>query len=120
MAEDYVSIFADELYPMVSLLKTYIKTHSGEDKLTAYAVKLNSHAGDRAVHTVFSADLNTVDSLLTSTERKVLRMITNAYTNQEIADELKITLRTVKAHTGKIYEKLGVKNRVQCLKKVKP
>jgi LuxR family maltose regulon positive regulatory protein len=120
MAENYVNIFADELNPMASLLEAYIRKHTGGDKLEAYAIKLNSQTRDRCIHAVFSPDPGALDSLLTSTERKVLRMITNAYTNQEIAAELNITLRTVKAHTGRIYEKLGVKNRVQCLKKVKP
>jgi LuxR family maltose regulon positive regulatory protein len=120
MAEDYVNIFVDELSPIVSLLEMYIRKNPGGNGLTAYASKLLNHARERSSHTVFSADSNTIDNLLTSMERRVLRMITNTYTNQEIADELKITLRTVKAHTGKIYQKLGVKNRVQCLKKVKP
>ena len=45
-------------------------------------------------------------------------MMVKAYTNQDIAKELGITIRMVKAHTGSIYQKLGVNNRMQCVKKV--
>lgn len=56
-------------------------------------------------------------NILTHAEKKVLQCIVNARTNQEIADELGITLSTVKAHTGSIYRKLEVKSRVQYMKK---
>lgn len=49
---------------------------------------------------------------LSKREKEVARLIYDGHTNQEIADITSITLRTVKAHTSSIYEKMEVKDRV--------
>lgn len=51
-----------------------------------------------------------VDLPLTSREKEVLRLILKEYTNQEIADELYISPRTVDAHKRNLLEKTGSKN----------
>lgn len=49
---------------------------------------------------------------LSKREKEVAKLIHSGHTNQEIADITSITLRTVKAHTSSIYEKMQVKDRV--------
>jgi DNA-binding NarL/FixJ family response regulator len=51
-----------------------------------------------------------VDLPLTSRETEVLRLILKEYSNQEIADELFISPRTVDAHKRNLLEKTGSKN----------
>ncbi|MGA1931985.1 response regulator transcription factor [Arcobacter sp. YIC-464] len=51
-------------------------------------------------------------SILTQREKEVALLVIKKYTYQEISDELKISLRTVKAHTKNIYEKFNVLNRL--------
>lgn len=51
--------------------------------------------------------------LLTNRENEVLQLISKGYTNQEIADELFITLKTVKTHVSNILSKLDVEDRTQ-------
>ena len=51
-----------------------------------------------------------VDLPLTSREEEVLHLIIKEYTNQEIADELFISTRTVDAHKRNLLEKTGSKN----------
>lgn len=46
-------------------------------------------------------------------ESEIIRRICQGKTNQEIANELFITLQTVKDHTSRIYLKTSVKNRTQ-------
>lgn len=46
-------------------------------------------------------------------EKQIILEICKGKTNQQIADELFITLQTVKDHTHNIYKKVNVKNRVQ-------
>lgn len=113
--EGYIRSFVDELDPMVSLLELYIERHNEEDRFAAYAQKLLSQTKDAVKHLTFIVSPNRLVKLLTPTELKVFNCILNAYDNTKIAAELRITLRTVKAHTGSIYHKLGVKNRLQCL-----
>ena len=52
---------------------------------------------------------------LTEREREVLRLIGDGYRNQAIAEELVVTLNTVKKHTSNIYGKLGVRSRTQAI-----
>lgn len=47
---------------------------------------------------------------LTEREIEVLQLITNEFTNQEIADKLFISVRTVDAHRRNLMEKIGAKN----------
>lgn len=50
---------------------------------------------------------------LTAREREVLLLIAEGYANQEIADALFITLKTVKTHVSNILTKLEVDDRTQ-------
>ncbi len=50
------------------------------------------------------------NSPLTKREEEIIRLISNQLTNQEIADKLSISLRTVDTHRRNLLQKLGVKN----------
>lgn len=52
-------------------------------------------------------------ALLTDRERQVALAVADGASNKEVARQLGITERTVKAHTGAIFEKLGVRDRMQ-------
>jgi DNA-binding NarL/FixJ family response regulator len=52
---------------------------------------------------------------LTEREREVLRLIVSGATNQDIADQLRIGLGTVKHHVRAIFGKLGARDRVQAV-----
>ena len=49
---------------------------------------------------------------LTARERDILGLLAKGYENQRIADELFISLKTVKTHVSAIIAKLGVQDRV--------
>ena len=50
---------------------------------------------------------------LTERELQVARLVARGASNQEISDELFLSLSTVKTHLGKIQEKLRARNRVE-------
>lgn len=52
---------------------------------------------------------------LTSREMEILLLMTDGKTNQEIADELYIALKTVKTHVSNILSKLAVQDRTQAV-----
>ncbi len=56
---------------------------------------------------------------LSKRETEILEQINLGKTNQEIADELFISLSTVKSHVSNLFSKLDVKNRVQAIQKAK-
>jgi len=51
-------------------------------------------------------------STLTGREQEVARAVANGSSNKEIARQLKITERTVKAHIGSIFQKLKARDRL--------
>lgn len=59
------------------------------------------------------ADLSARLATLTPQQFKVLARVAEGRLNKQIADELGIQERTVKAHMSAIFEKLGVRNRTQ-------
>lgn len=52
-------------------------------------------------------------------EREVLQLMATGLSNQEIADQLFVSLNTIKTHGSKIFEKLDVKRRTQAIEKAK-
>jgi two-component system response regulator NreC len=53
---------------------------------------------------------------LTSREIEVLRLIAQGYTNNQAADKLKISVRTVEYHRGNLTTKLNLRSRVELMK----
>ena len=50
---------------------------------------------------------------ITTREQEIIRLICQGKSNKEIENELYISIQTVKDHIYNIYQKTGVKNRVQ-------
>jgi DNA-binding NarL/FixJ family response regulator len=50
--------------------------------------------------------------LLTAKEKLVAELVAKGFTNKEVAKQLAITDRTVKAHLTAVFDKLGVRDRV--------
>jgi len=57
--------------------------------------------------------------LLSSRELEVLGLIAQGNSNQQIAEQLFISLHTVKTHARRIHSKLGVERRTQAVAKAK-
>jgi DNA-binding NarL/FixJ family response regulator len=53
---------------------------------------------------------------LTKREHEVLELVASGKTNQEVADELFISIKTVETHKTNILEKLGLKNTVELVR----
>jgi DNA-binding NarL/FixJ family response regulator len=47
-------------------------------------------------------------SVLTSRELEVLKLVAEGRTNQEIADQLSLSIKTVQAHRANVMAKLGL------------
>ena len=59
--------------------------------------------------------LNTDKEQLTPREQQVLALLTEGYTNKEIANKLFISEKTVKSHMNNIFKRLNVSGRLQAI-----
>ncbi|MBI2866227.1 MAG: response regulator transcription factor [Chloroflexi bacterium] len=55
-------------------------------------------------------------NLLTDREKQVLKLVAEGHTNQEIADLLGLSVKTVMAHRASIMDKLGLHSRTELVK----
>jgi LuxR family maltose regulon positive regulatory protein len=98
------------------LLATFETEIQGEEKRVISPVEDPRSKADRA------PPLPSPPALiepLSERELEVLQLIAEGLSNQEIAQRLFISLRTVKWHTSNIYGKLGVKNRTEAAAKAR-
>lgn len=56
---------------------------------------------------------------LSQREMEVLELMSQGFTNQQIADKLFLSIHTIKTHGSNLFMKLDVKNRTQALIKAK-
>lgn len=101
-------------FPMGYLVKPF----KPEDLYMALEVALTNYlrAGAAGKPALTRQRLN--DNLLDPVSRReweVLELLLSGKTNQEIADELFVSINTVKTHLSHLYHKLGVESRAQVL-----
>lgn len=81
--------------------------------------------GRRYVHPLLGARLAAVETtaagraardLLSNREHEILRLLALGHTNQEIAKELFLSVRTVETHRARIVKKLGVNTRAELVR----
>jgi len=107
--EGYVRVFVDEGLPMARLLRRMLTRSSASE----YVLRLLEALGESANIEIPVAS-KLVESL-SQRELEVLRLIVDGATNKEIADELVLTVNTVKRHISNIFGKLHVSNRAQAI-----
>jgi LuxR family maltose regulon positive regulatory protein len=107
--EGYTRSFLDEGEPMTRLLCQAQSRQVG----SGYAAKLLAGIDKSSGMVLPSMEL--LIEPLTMRELEVLKLIKNGCSNQEIAEQLVISIPTVKRHISNIYAKLGVKSRTQAV-----
>lgn len=114
--EDYVRSFLDEGKPVETLLRMAAAQWQDRDQI-AYARKLLAafylEQAERPLPTAETAQGDTLTEPLSERELEVLHLMAAGWSNQQIADKLVISLRTVKKHVENIHGKLGVQSRTQ-------
>lgn len=88
------------------IIKAIEEVHAGNNYFSAQVTTaiMDNLRGEKSTQRV------SVDVPLTKREKEVLHLIIKEYSNQEIADELFISIRTVEAHKRNLLEKTGHKN----------
>jgi LuxR family transcriptional regulator, maltose regulon positive regulatory protein len=115
--QGYVRVFADEGPPMAALLGRLIAAQRTSQVAAGvplgYLARLQRAFGARQLAP--DAVPSGIVDPLTSRELEVLAMLAAGRSNQAIAEELVVTLDTVKKHVGHILGKLGAANRTEAV-----
>lgn len=106
--------------------KAYCNTHAGVEVLSSIAGVVNQGGiwiGESIMQKLLNQQMPVVQikqavaeqwgSQLTGREKEVAVLVAKGLQNREIAESMKITERTVKAHVGAILDKLQLKSRLQ-------
>jgi LuxR family maltose regulon positive regulatory protein len=120
--QGYIRVFADEGPPMAALLQSLIRARQ-----RGRAATVSRPARDHVNRVVeafrppaehpekpASAAIGLMEPL-TRRELEVLGLVAAGRPNREIADELVVTLETVKKHLSHIFDKLGAANRTEAV-----
>lgn len=102
---------------LIPLLQAVVNRRPTPARLKQYAQKLLnacSGYGKPTTSQTLAEAAGLVESL-TPREMEVLQLIAAGHSNQDIADRLFITVRTVKKHAGNIYGKLNVSRRTEAV-----
>jgi len=104
-------LFCRTSQPFKALCKCICAVHSGQiwanTEQMGYVVEALAHSP------VLSVTNSRGDVLLTQRENQVVTLVAEGLGNREIASQLKITENTVKKSLLRIFDKLGISNRVE-------
>jgi LuxR family transcriptional regulator, maltose regulon positive regulatory protein len=114
--EGYQRLFLDEGQPIASLLQTLLPDLRGE-ALAAYVRTLlrTSRSAQAKPEALPEGLASGLVAPLTPRERRVLQLLAEGASNQEIARQLVVSLATAKKHVASILSKLGAANRTQAI-----
>ncbi len=110
-AEGYTRLFLDEGEPMQALLQSLSPTLRVETQVTYLHHLLLAFVQERVSEAALGR--TALIEPLSRQEQRVLQSLCAGQTNQEIADELVVSVNTVRTQVRSIYQKLNVKNRVE-------
>lgn len=119
----WISLFVEEGPPMAQLLTQLRPKVTAQATTADYITKVLTFfppaAETRANHPTQPATAlgQLLPEPLSDREIEVLGLIAAGHKNQEIADELVVSLNTVRYHTKNLYGKLGVNKRTQAVAK---
>ena len=113
-SEGFMRLYLDEGEPLAALLRTLLPSLT-EKPLRAYAQRiLHAFTASPPAH---SASRNGTESSLleplSAQEQRVLTLLVAGRSNPEIAEDLIVSVNTVKGHVKNLYRKLNVNNRMQ-------
>ncbi|MDD3230395.1 MAG: LuxR C-terminal-related transcriptional regulator [Oscillospiraceae bacterium] len=128
-ADGYARTFTDEGQPLADLLVNYRAwtRQNGNDKYEEYSRHLLKLTKEnmriqKAItlrDEISASGEKPALDVLRDRELAVLKLLVEELSNQEIADKLFVSVRTVKHYNAQIFEKLGVKNRLEAIIKAR-
>ncbi|MHB8132686.1 MAG: tetratricopeptide repeat protein [Anaerolineaceae bacterium] len=112
--EEYQQVFLDEGEQMLQLLHR-VEARGNNSRFIKKLLASFSQKYSESEEIQNQSKLNGLIHPLSEREYQVLNLVCTGLTNKEICLQLHLSLSTVKGHTTKIYDKLGVNSRTQAI-----
>lgn len=109
-----LDIYAGLIAVFFTLLGTWIATQLVKSKVQTVVIEKKVYLTPEIINEDELAKLN-----LSNREYEVLQLLTQGNSNAEIADQLCLSLSTVKTHVSNLFVKMDVKSRTQAIEKAK-
>lgn len=100
-----------------TFLGVWIATQLLKPKIKTVVVEKEVYTSHPDGFNIDEAELKKLS--LTTREYEVLQLLTQGHSNAEIAENLFLSLSTVKTHVSNLFDKMEVKNRIQAVEKAK-
>jgi len=100
MAIDSIAQGGAFLYP--GLAKALIRSYTASSTYDTRSTRDHK--------TITSSNLAQALQVLTPREIEILKLVAEGYTNQEIADQLTLSIKTVQSHRANVMEKLDLRD----------
>jgi len=107
----FIRTFLDKGTPMAALLQQVRHDRTFASYVCEILVHFPDNTAAQTPPAESAASETALADPLSDRELEILQMLREQYTNAEIAQELVLSVNTVKTHIKHIYEKLGVHNR---------
>jgi len=99
-----------------------LKPFDGSDLMTSLEIALFNHFNQHAITSqeyTLAQFNDKLPNALSEREYELLLLLKTGVTNKEVADQLFISINTVKTHLQHLFEKLDVKNRTQAIFRIR-
>ncbi len=94
---------------------SYRITFAPQSQVFLGAVSVTELPGPEAKHVAMDEPVENSSSSLTPRELEILRRMADGLSNKEIANQLSLSVNTIKMYASQIYQKLGVSRRTEAI-----
>jgi two-component system, NarL family, response regulator LiaR len=117
IVDNSIDIYVGLIAVFFTLLGIWVALQLVKPKVQTVVVEKKVYINPSEELTLNEAALKALN--LSSREYEVLQLITKGHSNAEIADNLFLSLSTVKTHVSNLFVKMDVKSRTQAIEKAK-
>ena len=117
IVDNSLDIYIGLIAVFFTILGVWVATQLVKTKVQTVVIEKEVYVPQPNEHTINESELKKLN--LSNREYEVLQLLTKGYSNADIAQNLFLSLSTIKTHVSNLFIKLDVKSRTQTIEKAK-
>lgn len=117
IVDNSLDIYIGLIAIFFTILGVWVATQLAKPKVQTIIVEKEIYINQSDEFAINETELKKLN--LSNREYEVLQLLTKGYSNAEIAENLFLSLSTVKTHVSNLFVKMDVKSRAQAIEKAK-